>query len=159
IDYGCLGSTPNPAWYYLYVDQPGDISIQISQTSNGGTGLDVDYIIWGPFPNNPSEVSMCSSSFLNSSNQASCSYSADATENFTITTAVEGYFILLVTNYSNNSGTIVIEQTGGVGATNCDDVCPVSISPTAGDNAVLCNSSSSQQITVTYENSNNPTYQ
>ena len=159
IDYGCLGSTPNPAWYYLYVDQPGDISIQIEQNTAGGQGLDVDYIIWGPFPNNPADVSMCTAAFLNPSTQASCSFSAAPVENFTITTAVQGYFILLVTNYSDDPGVIEISQTGGAGQTNCDDVCPLTISPTAGDNAVLCNSSSSQVISANFENASNPTYQ
>ena len=40
---GCLYSTPNPAWYYMQVGDPGDIIIYIS------SGYDVDFIAWGPY--------------------------------------------------------------------------------------------------------------
>ena len=123
IDYGCLGSTPNAAWFYLFIDEPGDVAVQISQTSTAGNPLDVDYILWGPFTSNPYQVSLCNPTFLNPENQVSCSYSAAPIENFVIYNNVEAYYILLVTNYSNQAGTIVIEQYGGPGSTNCEVVC------------------------------------
>src|SRR5690606_2991519 len=58
-EYGqisCLGSTPSPVWYYLQIDQSGDLDFEIIQNTAfddagnpTGTGLDVDYIAWGPF--------------------------------------------------------------------------------------------------------------
>ncbi len=30
-NYGCLGTQPNPAWYYLQIGQSGDLFIEISQ--------------------------------------------------------------------------------------------------------------------------------
>ncbi|WP_459211166.1 T9SS type B sorting domain-containing protein [Aquimarina rhabdastrellae] len=55
---GCLSSTPNPAWYFLRIDQLGRLEFDIIQwvDTNGnnipdGTErrLDVDFIAWGPF--------------------------------------------------------------------------------------------------------------
>lgn len=45
----CLGSTPNPAWFYLQVGTSGNIDMTLFQTSNGGNPIDVDFILWGPF--------------------------------------------------------------------------------------------------------------
>lgn len=45
---GCCGSTPNPAWYFMRIDQPGNLLIYIEQYS-GTTGRDVDFVCWGPF--------------------------------------------------------------------------------------------------------------
>ena len=44
-DYGCLCEQPNPVWYYLLIDNPGNITIGISSP----TGNDVDFTAWGPF--------------------------------------------------------------------------------------------------------------
>ncbi|KGO86203.1 hypothetical protein Q764_13765, partial [Flavobacterium suncheonense GH29-5 = DSM 17707] len=53
---GCNGSTPNPAWFYLQIDNPGDLNFNLVQntafdaTGNPiGSPLDVDFIAWGPF--------------------------------------------------------------------------------------------------------------
>jgi len=40
---GCLYTTPNPAWYWMQIDQPGNITIHIA------SGGDVDFICWGPY--------------------------------------------------------------------------------------------------------------
>nr|MBA3987496.1 hypothetical protein [Flavobacteriales bacterium] len=53
----CLFSAPNPTWFYLQVDQMGDLEFSISQSTQGfdqngnplGTLLDVDFVAWGPF--------------------------------------------------------------------------------------------------------------
>jgi len=46
----CLGSTPNPAWFYLQIEDPGTLIFLIQQFDLGGTPRDVDFIAWGPFP-------------------------------------------------------------------------------------------------------------
>ncbi len=46
-----MGS-PNPAWYYLQVDAPGVIQLELSQTTGPwgiGTALDLTFAMWGPF--------------------------------------------------------------------------------------------------------------
>ncbi|EZH72752.1 hypothetical protein ATO12_21705 [Aquimarina atlantica] len=58
-EVGCLNTTPNPAWYFIRIDQPGELIFDIQQwvdsndNSNldrGERQLDVDFIAWGPFP-------------------------------------------------------------------------------------------------------------
>ena len=44
-DYGCLLDQPNPAWYYLQIDQSGNIDIALSNSNVE----DIDFICWGPF--------------------------------------------------------------------------------------------------------------
>jgi len=140
-NYGCLGSTPCPAWYYMQVGVVGDIVITISQSGNH----DVDFICWGPFTsltdgcaygltgtcsNNPLKPPVCcnntSSScqnFYPRGNITDCSYSPNATETCHILNAQVGeMYILLITNFSQQPGTITFSQTGGSGVTNCNIV-------------------------------------
>ncbi|MEN9327177.1 MAG: putative adhesin, partial [Bacteroidota bacterium] len=48
---GCLGSTPNPNWFYLPISTSGNINLVITQGNNAPSynNQDVDYIIYGPF--------------------------------------------------------------------------------------------------------------
>ena len=142
----CLYTTPNPSWNTIQIGESGEIDIQITQNTafddNGnpvGNGLDVDFVIWGPFeagynfcedgvldqgcpdpfncPNNTSNPN-----FYPYGNIVDCSYSIYSVENLTIENALAGeVYILLVTNYSNNPGIIQIEQTNagedGAGST------------------------------------------
>ncbi|MSP84316.1 MAG: hypothetical protein EXR18_00605, partial [Flavobacteriaceae bacterium] len=122
--YSCLGSQPNPAWYYLQISQPGNLIFTISQFNTAGQPRDVDFIAWGPFV-----TPTCGASNLNLTTQVGCSYSPAATENFTINNAVVNqYYMVLLTNFSNQAGTITLAQTGGTGATSCDIVCPLTVS-------------------------------
>ena len=142
----CLYSTPNPTWNTIQIGESGEIDIQITQNTafddDGnavGNGLDVDFVIWGPFeagynfcedgvldqgcpdpgncPNNTSNAN-----FYPYGNIIDCSYSVYSVENLTIENALAGeVYILLVTNYSNNPGIIQIQQTNagedGAGST------------------------------------------
>ncbi len=119
-DYGCLATQPNPAWYFLQIDQSGDLILDISQTTSAGSGIDVDFICWGPFPD---PTSPCTS-LLTSGNEVDCSYSIAAVETCTIPNAITGeYYLVLITNYSGQSGTISLSQSGGVGTTDCTVLC------------------------------------
>ena len=118
--YGCLSSTPNPAFFYLNVANSGDISMFISQQTNTGAGIDVDFVAWGPFT---SQSDVCAG--ISASNIIDCSYSIDAVESFTITNAQAGeWYMVLITNYSNSAGTINFSQTNsgsaGAGSSNCN---------------------------------------
>lgn len=110
-DYGCLGSQPNPAWYYFQVSTTGNIVIDIAGTG----GFDVDFICWGPFT---SATGDCGN--LTAGNTVDCSFSASATETCNIASAVSGqYYMLLLTNYSNQTQNITFSQSSGSGSTNC----------------------------------------
>jgi gliding motility-associated-like protein len=142
---GCLGTSPNPSWYFMQVSQSGNLNFQISQVNAAGIGIDVDYIIWGPFT--PAEFATSCNDLYDfpdgnttiPNNVASCSYSFVSVENFTITNAViNDIYIVLITNFSGNPGTVTFTQTNlngtGAGSTNCDIVCTNNI----GTNQVLC---------------------
>ena len=110
-DYGCLGSQPNPAFYFLQIDQPGNITVTMQSTPL----VDIDFICWGPF-GDPS--TMCDS--LTGAYIEDCSYSTAAIEDCNITNAITGqYYILLITNYSNVNCNIDFSQNGGLGNTSC----------------------------------------
>ncbi|MEO8768870.1 MAG: gliding motility-associated C-terminal domain-containing protein [Ferruginibacter sp.] len=120
--YGCLGTTPNPAWYYLQVQTPGNLSILIHQVNNAGQTVDVDYALWGPFP---TVASACGN--LAANNIVSCSYSTAGTETATLPNGQVGdFYILLITNFANQAGTVTFNQSGGTGTTSCDILCTLS---------------------------------
>jgi hypothetical protein len=134
---GCLGSIPNPAYYFLQIDQPGDLNFTISQETAGGVGLDVDFIAWGPFPSiaaanaaitlTPCTPTACPNNTIDplfypytADNITDCSYDLSATENMDITGALSGeIYVVLITNFSDLTGFITLQQTGGTGTTNC----------------------------------------
>lgn len=119
-DYDCLLSTPNPAWYYLQIANTGPLTINIEQTDNGGNGIDVDFAIWGPFT---STAAACATN-LQATSAVDCSYSTAAQETCVIPNAVAGeWYMLLLTNYADDPGTIEFSQTGGSGSTNCAILC------------------------------------
>lgn len=57
-EVGCLNTTPNPSWYFLLIDEPGELVFDIRQWMDADGDnrldrnerqLDVDFIAWGPF--------------------------------------------------------------------------------------------------------------
>jgi len=118
--YGCLQTTPNPTWFYLPISQAGTINLLIQQSTVSNVSianLDADYVIFGPFTD---PVTPCAGQ-LTPNNIVSCSYSASATENAVIANAQPGqFYLLMVTNFSNQSGFIKIsEMSGSTGAIDC----------------------------------------
>ncbi|MFZ1527422.1 MAG: gliding motility-associated C-terminal domain-containing protein [Ferruginibacter sp.] len=122
--FGCLGSIPNPTYYYLQIQNSGSITIRISQQTTAGVGIDVDFIVWGPFN---SLNATCTG--ISASNIVDCSYSTAAVEFADIPNAVAGeFYLFLVTNFNGQAGTITYQQTGGTGSSNCNIVCSVNAS-------------------------------
>ncbi|MFT5849066.1 fibronectin type III domain-containing protein, partial [Psychroserpens sp.] len=134
-DIACLSSAPNPTWNILQIGDSGLIEIEISQVDEDGNGLDVDFVLWGPFDNledacsdldigcpdpNACPNNTTSPDFYPFGNIVDCSYSFVTVENLTIENALAGeIYLLLVTNFSNDPGTISITQTNdGGGDTN-----------------------------------------
>jgi gliding motility-associated-like protein len=120
-DYGCLGSEPNPIWYFMQVEQPGLIQIFMVGTNNGTTPTnDIDFICYGPF----SDLSNVCTGQLTAGNTVDCSYSAAPTETVDIPNAQTGdYYLLLITNFSNNPCNIIFSQSNegasNAGTTDC----------------------------------------
>ena len=123
-NFGCLGTQPNPAFYFMEIANPGYLTIYLSTVPQ----RDIDFICWGPFTN---FNTMCSQ--LNTAPIEDCSYSASWNETCQINGALTGeYYLLLITNYSNQNCNITFSQTGGNGTTNC-----CIISGNAGDDNSL----------------------
>ncbi|MFD1063954.1 T9SS type B sorting domain-containing protein [Winogradskyella litorisediminis] len=142
----CLQNAPRPAWFFLRIDQAGDLVFQIIQEDTMGAGLDVDFVLWGPFasstgncnnldaacdPAAPGATNGCPDnvgdpSFYPNANTniIDCSYDFATVEDMTITNAQSGeYYVLLVSNFEGGDGTIEIVQTNfgttGAGSTDC----------------------------------------
>lgn len=118
----CLGTSPNPAWYYLDIATSGDINIHIEQYDLAGNPIDVDFILWGPVT---SVVSGCAGG-IPTAPVVDCSYSTAAVEDAYIPSAVAGEtYLLLLTNFADVAGNITFSQTAGTGATDCSILCGV----------------------------------
>lgn len=130
--YSCLYSTPNPNWLAFSISQSGDIHMTLTQTSNSGFGIDVDFALYGPY----TSLSAGCPQIGPSTSTVDCSYSASSTEYVDIIGAVAGQvYILLVTNYSGQAGTISLQpntQTGSVG-------CAINFSGTTSQVPAFCN--------------------
>ncbi|MDI6833265.1 MAG: hypothetical protein QMD02_05385, partial [Bacteroidales bacterium] len=148
-DYCCLYSTPNPVWYFLRVEQPGDIELDIHSDPQ----KDLDFICWGPFTD-IDDPCMYPTTYLTNSggcsshhapgpgggypsgNTVDCSYDASYQEWCYIPNAQVGeFYILLITNYSNQPTNIIFEQISGSGATDCNvvtcNMSSITATPTA----------------------------
>ncbi|MBY0486481.1 MAG: gliding motility-associated C-terminal domain-containing protein, partial [Flavobacteriaceae bacterium] len=130
---GCLSTSPNPAFFFLQVNQAGPLTYLISQIDNNGVPRDVDYVAWGPFtdlssacsgvPQNPlpgiipapTPASGCPGPIH------ACSYSAEPTEIMCIPNAqLCEVYVIMITNYSNQAGSVTFTQTNnGGGTTAC----------------------------------------
>jgi PKD repeat protein len=148
-NYGCLSSRPNPVWYHMKIENPGNITIRMEGVRVNGQSLDIDFALWGPYAN---PVTPCTSqltancqgsgcpnntnnpNFYPSGNLHDCSYSGSGVEHAHIVNGQTGqYFILLITNYANAPGNITFQQTGGTGTTDCT-ILP----PPATSNSPVC---------------------
>ena len=123
--YSCLYTQPNPAWYYMRIGSPaGSIDIYMYSTPSH----DIDFCCWGPYSVDPTipETTPCPNG-LTSDKVVSCSYSAAATEHCMIpaTSQTGEYYILVITNYSNQACNINFSKVGGTGVTDCGILPPL----------------------------------
>ena len=141
-DYGCMLSSPNPAWYHMRIQTGGPFVIHMEADNIYG---DIDFVIWGPFtdPTEPCFDQLTSDKIID------CSFSiypvedcylgypeeqhdhgstslADGTINYHVPEAGE-YYILLITNYDNQPCNISFTKTEGDGETDCEIVAPTNI--------------------------------
>lgn len=139
--YGCLLTRPNPAWYYMKILEPGNIIIKMHSEPSE----DIDFCCWGPFPSQDA----CTQ--LTCDKKVSCSYSSSSWETCNIPNGQTGeYYILIITNFSNNPCSIIFEQTGGTGTTDCT-ILP----PPASNNSPIC---SGQTLQLNAQPVNNAVY-
>ena len=136
IQDGCIGSSYNPSWFNMEISNPGQFIIHMEgrDPNNSGTSRDIDFCIWGPYTD---PISPCVAQ-LTTNKIIDCSFSASYTEDIyigypggqhnhgssnhgTITehTPVTGeYYILMITNYSQQPCTISFSKITGSGPGN-----------------------------------------
>lgn len=131
---GCLSTTPNPTFFTLRIAASGTINLLLTQSSIGSAtaNLDVDYAAWGPFTSQDAGCTAVSSGQAPGigapgSQTTGCSYSPNPTETLSISNAVAGeYYIILITNFSNQPGYISVTQTNtnaaGAGSIDCSGI-------------------------------------
>ena len=99
--YGCLFNQPYPRFFYFQVETPGDLYFYLNQYTEpdqGGQGIDVDFIVWGPYNEVPCD-------YDDLQTIVDCSYSADYEEYVSIPNAQAGdKYILMITNYAGSYG-------------------------------------------------------
>ncbi|WP_236456661.1 MULTISPECIES: T9SS type B sorting domain-containing protein [Flavobacterium] len=161
---GCLNTTPNPAWFYFQVGTSGNFNFSLHQGNNAPAynNQDVDFIVWGPFtgPNCTDLFEYSPGATVN--NIAACSYSVSAVENFSLNGVNAGeFYVLLVTNFSNNPGFIQLDLlNSSTATTDCDIVCGVDLGP----DQLFCSSTiTSTTLTATFNQApttpGTPTYE
>ena len=139
---GCLFTSPNPAYFTIQVATTGPINYTLTQSTQPSVGgipgpanIDVDYAAWGPFNSQDEACTFIGAAQpfaapgigVPVTQQTGCSYSAAPTESLNIANAVAGqFYIILITNFSNQPGYITLTQNNVTtdpnhGETNC---CP-----------------------------------
>lgn len=111
-NYGCLSTAPNPTWLYFQCTNSGPLSLNIST----GSGIDVDFITYGPFstPNFPCSNGLTTNTIID------CGYSTNSPETVTYNNILfNQYYLILLTNYSNVDTYFNVTQTGGTGSFYC----------------------------------------
>lgn len=148
-NYGCLSTRPNPVWYHMKIENPGNITIRMIGKRLDNSPLDIDFALWGPYANpiTPCVAQLtanCSGNgcpnntqnpnFYPSGNLHDCSFDGSSVEHAHIVDGLTGqYYILLITNYANAPGNITFSQTAGDGSTDCT-ILP----PAASSNSPVC---------------------
>jgi len=121
---GCLGSAPSPTFYYLQIPTNGNYNFFLEQNTSSafnGTGIDVDFVAWGPYTSNAAACAGISTTNAPATG-IGCSFSAAFTENFGVNNAIAGeIYIIMITNFNGRKGFVRITQTAGPIPTIC---CP-----------------------------------
>lgn len=150
-DYGCLLDQPNPAWYFLQIDQGGNLDIALTNSAD----IDIDFICWGPFPDHATACANLTGggpfdpcTFMGTypcGNIVDCSFDMATSEEVNISGAVGGeVYLLLITNFDGLPTDITAETLpSSTGNTDCSIVPPAgcyidymeaNIGPCAPDN-------------------------
>ncbi len=125
IDPSCFAEDIKaPTWFFIKIKTGGDINLQISQVSNLGNPIDVDFCLWGPFTSLTNGI--CNQ--LNASSEVACSWSDASVEDCLVPNAIAGqYYILVVDNFVKVPGQITITQLAGTGNSDCGFLSSVKI--------------------------------
>lgn len=105
-NYGCLGTQPNPAWFFVEVSTAGSAVVFLNNSNN----VDIDFAMWGPFPNLNTALGSCGSLGF----PTDCSYSPSANEVIVFPASQPGdVYLILITNFSNQPTDITATDPAG----------------------------------------------
>ena len=136
---GCIGSSYNPSWFHMRIQTAGQFIIHAEghDPNNSSTNRDIDFCIWGPYtdPTSPCVAQLTTNKIID------CCYSASYSEDIYLgyqpsahqhggsghgtvyhhMPEVGEYYILMITNYSQQPCTISFTKTAnsGPGETDC----------------------------------------
>jgi len=131
--YQCLGSTPNANWLALGIATNGSVHLTLTQVTNAGNPIDVDFALYGPYT---SVAAGCP--IGPATPTVDCSYSGSATEYVDIANAVVGQvYILLVTNFNGQAGTISLVPNANQPSTGSVN-CAINFSATTTQTSATC---------------------
>ncbi|WP_208012721.1 T9SS type B sorting domain-containing protein [Christiangramia sabulilitoris] len=137
-NYGCLEEQPYPAWFFLQVEDSGNLNFRISQyenSNNTGAPLDVDFVVWGPFARGDE---FCDGTSLSFEKIVDCSYLPDAIESMTIPGALANeIYVVVITNFEQIPGFISLEQVNNSGGSTDCSILDLDL----GDNIAVCDES------------------
>ncbi|RYD97349.1 MAG: gliding motility-associated C-terminal domain-containing protein [Sphingobacteriales bacterium] len=142
LGYACLATQPNAVWYYMKIANPGTLQISLNQYNGAGAGTDVDFAFWGPFTSLADGCTAISGGQL----AIQSSYAGGGVQEI-VSLGLPGgtgtgtgcattpppaqtgeYYVLLMTNWSNQPGNIVFSQTAGTASTDCSIIsCGVTL--------------------------------
>lgn len=99
------------------IERTGNLQLKLSSSPSN----DIDFVCWGPF----GSFEQACLSGLSNEYVVDCSKSIDHVEYCSIPFAVTGeYYVLMITNYSNNQTNIKLVQNAGSGTTDCSIIGP-----------------------------------
>ena len=136
LNDGCIGSSYNPSWFHMRIQTGGQFIIHAEgHDPNNGTNRDIDFCIWGPYtnPTTPCVAQLTTDKIID------CCYSSSYSEdiylgyqpaNHTHNTShgtvyyhlpeVGEYYILMITNFSQQPCTISFTKTANSGPVETD---------------------------------------
>lgn len=131
--FGCLYTTPNANWIAINTTTSGSVHYVLTQTNSNGSGIDVDFAVYGPY----NSVSQ-GCPITGSTPTLDCSYSASSTEYIDIPNAEAGdVYIILITNYNGSAGTISLTPNPNNPST-ADVDCNIDFGGVASSTPALC---------------------
>jgi hypothetical protein len=146
MDDGCIGMSYNPSFYHMRIHTGGPFVIHMEgHDPNNGTDRDIDFCMWGPYTEQE-VLSGTACSNLTGDKIMDCCYSASYSEDCYLgypegqhqhntshgninyhMPEVGEYYILMITNYSQQPCVISFTKTEGEGETDCEIVTPTDL--------------------------------
>jgi len=149
MDDGCIGLSYNPSFYHMRIHTAGPFIIHMEgHDPDNGTTRDIDFCMWGPYTEQE-VVSGTACNNLTGDKIMDCCYSAQYDEDCYLgypegqhnhhgsstshgsinyhMPEVGEYYILMITNYSQQPCVINFTKTEGEGETDCEIVTPTDL--------------------------------